>query len=60
MQTPRGRQVAGRITVEDEPQYRDLVDELWLVFRTGMQSCGLLKVNEAYNILRCVESVSTQ
>ena len=53
-----GRQVAGRITVEDEPQYRDLVDELWLMFRTGMQSCGLLKMNEAYNNLSLVESMS--
>ena len=39
------------IAVEDEPQYHDLVDELWLMFHTGMQSCELLKVNEAYNNL---------
>ena len=53
-----GRQVAGRITVENEPQYRDLVDELWLMFCTGMQSCGLLKMNEAYGESSLVESVS--
>ena len=52
------RQVAGRITVEDDPQYRDLEDEIWLMFRTGMQSCGLLKVNDAYDYSSLVESVN--
>ena len=35
-----GRQGAGWITVEDELQNRDLVDELRLTFRAGMQSRG--------------------
>ena len=46
-QTPSGRQVAGWITVQDEVQNRDLVDELRLTFQAGMRSRGLLMSDEA-------------
>ena len=57
MQTPTGRQVAGWITVENELQNRDLVDELRLMFQAGMRSRGLLKMNEAYGESSFDESV---